>query len=369
LNKKVFKFMECANTQPRNTLSVRIAENLREDVLKGRFEAGRMLPTEAVLCSRFNASRLTIRKSFDLLTNEGLCERIPGRGVLVKVREDATKTVMSCEVFTNFPFDDSNEYYQSILSGLATGSQTYGISLSFRHRDSSKPLSAEEITQPTIIWPGLLEDIAPLYHLINAQKPFVVLSASYDDIELPCVDCNNQEGTEKAIEYLLKAGHRNIGIIAKSQNLCTDHAARIAFGRNYLARECKNPAPLVFIPENVWNARTGKQFAEWLRQYSITALFCMDSEQAAWIYKALHDNKIRIPEDISIIAFDDPAISAFLNPTLTSVTQPKFEMGVHAIKKLMESVRKGILPSKTDFFSTTLTERNSVKKIPSKFKV
>ncbi|MEI6422107.1 MAG: GntR family transcriptional regulator [Lentisphaerota bacterium] len=357
--------MEFAPTQQRNTLSVRIAENLREDVLKGILEAGRMLPTEAVLCSRFNASRLTIRKSFDLLTNEGLCERIPGRGVLVKVREDATKAVMSCEVFTNFPFDDSNEYYRSILSGLATGSQTYGISLSFRHRDNSKPLRAEEITQPTIVWPGLIGDIASLYHLLNAQKPFVVLSASYDDIELPCVDCNNQEGTEKAIEYLLKAGHRNIGIVAKSQNLCADHVARIAVGRNYLARECKNPAPPVFIPESAWNERAGGQFAEWLKQYSLTALFCMDSEQASWIYKALHDNKIRIPDDISIIAFDDPAISAFLNPTLTSVTQPKFEMGVHAIKKLMEAVRKGVLPSKTDFFSTTLTERNSVKKIPS----
>ncbi len=355
--------MEFASTKPRNTLSFRIAKNLREDVLNGRLSPGRMLPTEAVLCSRFKASRLTVRKSFDLLTKEGLCERIPGRGVLVKVREDATKAVMSFEVYTDFPFEDSNEYYRNILSGLATGSQMYDVTLSFRRRESSKPLRADEITQPTIIWPGLREDISQLYNLLNMQKPFVVLSASYDDIELPCVDCNNQEGTEKAIEYLLKNGHWNVGIVAKSHNLSADHAARIAAGRNYLARECKNPAPPVFIPEGYWKEGTDGRFAEWLKKHSLTALFCMDSDVAVSLYRKLHTMKMRIPEDISIISFDDTAISTALHPTLTTISQPTYEMGVNAIKKMAEALRRGVLPNKTDFFSTTLTERSSVKKL------
>ena len=94
-----------------------------------------------------------------------------------------------------------------------------------------------------------------------------------------------------------------------------------------------------------------------------TAVFCFNDDMAVGAMKTIHEIGLRIPEDISIVGFDDSEYAAYLNPNLTSVSRPIEQMCIEGARILLEKIDGNKQKNKTIFLKTELKERDSARKL------
>lgn len=164
------------------------------------------------------------------------------------------------------------------------------------------------------------------------NKP-VVLYGNSDEFET-WVDVDNYRGEYQAVEYLLDKGKRNIAAIAAPQKM------RYAEQRLRAYRDCMEENGLLldehYIVTGEANEQGGYQCTRELLSSGIAvdAIACATDPMAVGCIRALKEQGLRIPEDISVVGFDGFGHENVSNPKLTTVRQPLFEVGV----KLAETV-------------------------------
>jgi DNA-binding LacI/PurR family transcriptional regulator len=351
-------------TQPRNTKAQRITERLRTDIRARAFGAARLLPTEALLCERYDASRETVRKAVRFSIAEGILTRIPNRGVAIHSPPGGRGTVapLQITVLTPYPFKSMNYYYHGILTGLVAGSHEKGVALTFVTRTDGTDLLAVSAKHPTILWPAVPGDLPALRRILRAGRQFIVMSSSFANADLPCVDCDNVMGASQAVDCLFAQGHRRIGIVARSRQTSMDHAQRMAAARKRL-RTHKLPADagLVFQPRTEWSAEAyDHAFAAWIRTRRISAVFTLDLEIAGRVYSFCETQQVVIPSDLSVISFDDNELAEVYAPRITTVSQPLTEIGRRAVERLVTAASQRRACRGTERLPTTLIRRESV---------
>jgi LacI family transcriptional regulator len=92
-----------------------------------------------------------------------------------------------------------------------------------------------------------------------------------------------------------------------------------------------------------------------------TAVFACNDLMAVGAISGVRKRGWRVPEDLAIIGFDDIALASFTNPPLTTIAQPKYEMGVLAAQMLMERIRDKDMPSRRHLLETALVVRGSCR--------
>jgi DNA-binding LacI/PurR family transcriptional regulator len=112
--------------------------------------------------------------------------------------------------------------------------------------------------------------------------------------------------------------------------------------------------------------RNGKQLALRLLQLSRrpTAVFCVNDMTAFGLIQELAGNNVRVPEDISVIGFDNIEISSMLNPPLTTISQPAYDTGRHACRLLLDHLEGNTPGDVSIILEPSLVERKSVIKVP-----
>jgi DNA-binding LacI/PurR family transcriptional regulator len=90
-----------------------------------------------------------------------------------------------------------------------------------------------------------------------------------------------------------------------------------------------------------------------------TAVFAADYETTLVLLKVLRERGVRVPDEVSVVGFDDPASAAFLDPPLTTVRQPVEQLGRRAVQKLTDALRKGVVPEGTELLAPELIVRQS----------
>jgi DNA-binding LacI/PurR family transcriptional regulator len=99
---------------------------------------------------------------------------------------------------------------------------------------------------------------------------------------------------------------------------------------------------------------------QWLDSVPLpTAMFVADYETTLVVLKVLRERGIKVPEQLSLVGFDDPASAAFLDPPLTTVRQPVEQLGRRAVQKLTDALRKGVMPEGTELLAPELIVRRS----------
>jgi LacI family transcriptional regulator len=171
---------------------------------------------------------------------------------------------------------------------------------------------------------------------------------------------DNRQGAYEATQHLIRYGHRKIATITGTPGrLETVH--RLEGYKNALAdHEIEVDERL--ICEGDFLAPSGVLAVESLmaRGVNFSAIFCCNDEVAFGVRLALARHGLRVPEDISLVGFDDHHLSAFMMPPLTTVRQPAYELGYEAAKALI-----GILedqPVDLPKLETDLIIRNSVSR-------
>ena len=152
---------------------------------------------------------------------------------------------------------------------------------------------------------------------------------------------DHRRAAELALRHLVELGHTNIAFM-KGQSFSSDTEARWdSICR--AARELKvnMPADLcVELVEDTTSPQLGIPVVDQLlrRRHPFTALFAFNDTSAIGAIHSLREAGLRVPEDVSVIGFDDIPLAAFQNPALTTVRQPLEEMGAAAARTLLERI-------------------------------
>ncbi|MHC1770276.1 MAG: LacI family DNA-binding transcriptional regulator [Flexilinea sp.] len=207
------------------------------------------------------------------------------------------------------------------------------------------------------------ESAGPINKLFNAKIPLVVVDRQIRDLDLDTVIINNYKAAYDGISNLIENGHKRIGAILPTKEVTTG-SERYRGYVGALNHQGISEDPTL-IRSGIPKEAIGYQFANELMDLSDppTALFTGNNLLTVGTIHAIMDRGMSIPEDISIIAFDDMDWYTIINPKLTAIAQPIYKMGWTATDLILKRINDIDKPVERITYKTDLKIRNSVKNI------
>lgn len=205
------------------------------------------------------------------------------------------------------------------------------------------------------------ESIGIANTLMEQHIPFVAIGDRNEtkSAVFPTIGSTIWLGGYTAIEHLISLGHQRIGIITGPLHLMTSRA-RLAGYREALER-AGFPVDPALICEGAYLFGEGVKQTHYLLDQPDppTAIFAFNDAQAAGVYQALYQRNIRVPDQMSVIGFDDVMYTAQMSPPLTTIHQPLTEIGKMAANMLLRLIAGEQLESNHVELSTSLVIRES----------
>ncbi len=196
-------------------------------------------------------------------------------------------------------------------------------------------------------------------HEIARSGPIVLVDEKIPGTGLPAIVAESRKGARAVAAHVLEQGHRNVAVIGGPMALWTARQ-RLAGYREAFAGAGLDPDAVPVIAGD-YQQESGQRIAAELLAADPrpTALICANDLLAIGAMEHCREVGLRVPEDVSIVGFDDLPLSRLLTPRLTSVSQPAREMGYRAAQALFELLDAGEVGPVADL-PTTVNLRDSV---------
>jgi LacI family transcriptional regulator len=195
----------------------------------------------------------------------------------------------------------------------------------------------------------------------DIKIPLVVLG-SISDKEIPTIIVDDFQAAKTATEHMIAAGLKDIAMIAHAPKKYIGSKQRI---KGYLAalHENKRPVRNDWIIEAKFNVESGYQAAKelWKLDHKPEGIFAGNDEVAVGAMNFLHENSIVIPDDVSLVGFDDDPLSEYLSPALTTIAVPCLEMGNQCMAQVYSLIKGKKDFKKKIILSSHLVIRETVK--------
>ncbi|HUI72886.1 MAG TPA: GntR family transcriptional regulator [Spirochaetia bacterium] len=359
-----------------------------ESFLLSRIEAdawsvGAKIPSERELAIELDVSRTTVRNAVLALTSRGIFERSVGQGTFVRRKQGpkaepglTTGTlgyVVCKEKSVRRPIA-SEAFYLDVFLGIEGETSRSGRHTLFTYLDDFDP---QEIRS----FPAFLEKVdgviveearnTELLDLIRANStPAVLLAPTVAVPGFDLVTMDIATAAKNAVRYLRRLGHERIGIVNGPLGL---ESARIRFQawKDAMAETRASADECLSDGNEGWSAEAGHTAMVRLleRCPDLTAVFCANDLLAIGALSALAERSVRVPEDLSIIGFDDTVLARHASPPLTTMRIHSRDMARAAARRLLERVESSTLqdehtlpPVKIEF-PIDLVERKSCKEV------
>jgi LacI family repressor for deo operon, udp, cdd, tsx, nupC, and nupG len=194
---------------------------------------------------------------------------------------------------------------------------------------------------------------------ISNQFPMVLACEYSEDLDIPTVSIDNISSARKITEHLIKMGHKRIAHITGPMNVIISRDRLIGYQQAMMIHNVQVES--AYIQEGSHGIESGyNQMGKLLRlDYHPTAVFVFNDEMAIGAIKAVKDRGMRVPEDIAVTAFDNLKISSLLEPSITTIDQPKYEMGKKAMNLLLKLINGEKLTKKKYIMQDELIIRES----------
>lgn len=256
-------------------------------------------------------------------------------------------------------------FYDVILRGIFRGIDSSGYSPLFADGrwDAEKDLVALNMfmhhqVDGLIILNGHTPDDVLIE--IAQEIPVIIIGRNIPEIENQCMPFDDFEAAKNATQYLIEAGHRRIAHITGLMN--HEDAAERRDGYIAALEEAGLELSPELIIEGDFTEPSGMMAIEMLlmRGHVFSAVFAANDQMAFGARLALYRRGLRVPEDVSLIGFDDQVPSAYMVPPLTTIRRPPLEIGETAGKALVDMIqgKSVVLPK----FQSQLIIRESVSR-------
>lgn len=352
-------------------LYLQLADDLRRQIELGNLKAGDKIVPEVELAQKHSLARGTVRQALQLLVQQGFLERTPRKGTFVAHKTGAITSLISIVV----PYL-RDALIHGIMNGVESALRQNGYGLIVGHSDGRLEIELEHVRRlqragagGLILFPLALPGEANLLaKTLPARFPLVLIDRTLPGLAASSVLADNYGGAYAAVEHLIGLGHRRIacvtheGQISSVDDRVTGYACAMrAAGLAYMApvalqwrepsREGQPPdySDQDMAPIN--RLMHGTQ--------APTAVFCINDFIALGLLRHFHRRGLRVPEQVAVVGFDDIPLAPFIPVPLTTVAQPKFEIGVEAVRLLLDQITGQATASRSVVLPTALAVRAS----------
>lgn len=333
----------------------KLKEEIKSWILQGKIHPHEKIGTENELMAMFNVSRHTVRQAIGELDNEGWIYRRQGKGTFCADQTARDKKPPGHKTIGVITTYISDYIFSSIMRGIESylSQKDYTMILASTNNNMEKEKKCIEsillrnvdaiIVEPTksaIYNPN----INYYLYLENNGIPYVMLNALYPQLQGPSLTMDEEQGGFIATEHLIQLGHRKIVGIFKA-----DDIQGVSRMNGFIRAHRVNGLPInpgMIISYNTEGQRETiereiRNFIR-LRKDEITAMFCYNDAVALQIINILREAGLRIPEDISIVGYDDSYLAEMSEVKLTSIIHPKRTMGSDAAKLIIKLIEGNI---------------------------
>ena len=206
--------------------------------------------------------------------------------------------------------------------------------------------------------------VTPASMRFNTAGPLIAVDPHNESPDYPSISSTNREGAVTAVSYLLKLGHRRIGYIGGRGEL-QSAIHRLQGYEETLAEAGLTVDPQLILPGD-YTVETGRECARRLLTLPNppTAIFAANDQSALGVYQAARSLGLDIPDDLSVIGFDDIPEAAAASPGLTTIDQSVEQMGYLATQLLVKLIEGEALDSEVYKIPTKLVVRASCRTAP-----
>jgi LacI family transcriptional regulator len=175
--------------------------------------------------------------------------------------------------------------------------------------------------------------------VIEQGVKVVLIGTHIDHPDLDIVRVDNRAGANDAVRYLIDLGHRRIAIVCGPMSASS--AWQRCEGYGQAMEEVGLPVNPDWVVEETFDQEGGYRGAQRLLTLDDrpTAIFAAADLVALGVMQALRDAGLRVPQDISVVGFDDIPAATLTTPPLTTINQPKYEMGKRAAELLLARIK------------------------------
>ena len=266
--------------------------------------------------------------------------------------------------------DISNPFFAGIAHQVILGTRKHGYSVILCDSQDTTDLEVESLSllqsrsvEGVILCPAG-QTSEHLAEFVGGGLPIVLVDRFFPDLPLPFVSSDNVSGARQGTELLIANGHRRIaclqGVPVTSPNRFRVQGYKEALTRHHL------PVEETLIVGDGFTEQSGYIETKLLlrTEPEVRAFLALSNLNALGAIRALAEEARRIPEDVSIVSFDDTPYSAYLATPLTTVAQSNAEMGEVAVKLLFDQIQFPHRQTKGGILlPTTLLMRASVKRL------
>jgi LacI family transcriptional regulator len=262
-----------------------------------------------------------------------------------------------------------NAFITEYMEGIetVTKSRKYKLEVAFFNKVPIEDIiaSQREINADGFIVLGT-ELLAHELDLFNQlSRPIVFIDTYFPLSAYDCVDMDNIDGVFRSIQHLYHSGHRSIGLVKSSYETRNFKVRETGFreAMEYFSLPIQEHFMVGVDPAFDNSVNDMNRFLDKHKNLP-TAFFCMNDIIAYGCIRALRDHEKKIPDDISVIGFDDLPSSSYTEPPLTSIRVSTHQIGQRALERLAERIN-GLSDNKpeTILIAGNLIERGSVKKL------
>ena len=361
----MFQGLKIESNNGNNPIYKRLAVLMESWINSKRLKPGTKLPSDRQLSIQLKVSPVTINKSIQLLAQKGLVERKVGAGTYIKSSRSKAKNLkigIFCHVtpkqdyYISTVLNNFYDFWKDIDSEI--------ILFVKSPNEYLKTIKEYSLDGVMILTPeaDCEQEIGKLY---SQGYPIVSIGTKFPQLKECSFGTDHIETACRVVKYLAKLGHRNIAMISPEANWNAIQKRIEGYQKGMWESQ---------LPANPkWIIRSGSPDVLLLNDNAlfglineehITAFIMTSYAQIIPLYTRINRLGYKIPDDVSIIAFDDPEFAVQLHPPLTTFSQAIDEFTNAAAKKLLSKIRCEELPE-NKFHNTQakLNERGSCKKL------
>lgn len=308
------------------------------------------LPSENELTKQFSVSRITVKKAMSDLVEKGLIYRVQGKGTFVSSFEKPRAVHLqpnpkpSVAVLLAF---HRNQHTAMILNGIEHTLWKAGYSLLFCNTENDQEKEEQMIREMVnrgvsgmIIYPVDGESYnREILQLTLDSFPLVVMDRYLRGIDTNFVCTDNMNGAREGVNHLIELGHRHIGFLSTYIENTSSVEDRLAGYEKALAEHhipIDHRYRLVDFAHEEPKEEKIKSFLT--RCPEITAIFAINAGLGLQVIKYASELGIRVPDDLSLIFFDDFELSNYYSVKPTYISQEEKQLGVEAAKLLISII-------------------------------
>ncbi|WP_168121573.1 GntR family transcriptional regulator [Paenibacillus sp. HB172176] len=358
-----------------------LKEQILAWIVKGEFQPNEKLPSENEMSKLFGLSRQTVRQALGDLEQEGWLYREQGKGTFVALQSAPAGRhgisgyggVTIGMITTHI----SDYIFPTIVRGVESKVREKGARLLLASTDNEKEKERQSLEsmlrEPLsglIIEPTRSAEGNPNFNFFLALEamniPYIMLNERYSDVDAPCLRVDDELGGYRAAQYLIAMGHIRIAGFFKTDDFQGVHRMRGFVRAHREAGLAIEPQLLLRYRTEEKASKPGEALAALLRRSSAdrpTALVCYNDELAVRMLDVVRLAGLAVPEQLSIVGFDDATLATATETKLTTLAHPKSAMGEDAVEMLVGLMDKPVGGATTvadKVYEPILMERDSV---------